>query len=180
LVENSFFSIPTPTLSKQEYFPSLVFETSILECRLVDLPAINELKMNGRTTGAMDYVVQMLPCWSMITTPSSFRLLQNIRDQIDMSRGLSEVPIVVVANKVDLVKFELTKEGDKEISRISQDISGKVKKCWKLSHIECSAKHNWNVNIVFRELAKEIMAARNGRNGIHGNKEQDQCCLVCV
>ena len=92
-----------------------------------------------------------------------------------MSRGLSEVPLVVAANKVDLVNYELAKDGDKEISRIA-----KVKKSWKLSHIECSAKHNWNVNIVFRELAREILAARNGRNGIHRNKEHDQCCLVCV
>ena len=162
-----------------------MFETTILECRLVDLPTIKQFPSSSEDEweNYRSYGLRSADAYLLVydvTTPSSFRLLQYIREQIAMDRGLSQVPLVVAANKVDLVNGEMIKEGEKETSRKSQDISAKVKKSWKLTHIECSAKHNWNVNIVFRELAREILAARDGRNGIHRNKEHDQCCLVCV
>ena len=81
--------------------------------------------------------------------------------------------IVWTKSIADLVIDEPVNESEKEILRISQDISAKVKKCWKLLYIECSSKHNWNVNIVFRELARDILAARCGMNGIHRNKGKD-------
>ena len=97
-----------------------------------------------------------------------------------MSRGLGEVPIVVAANKTDLVNDELTQESDRETSKTRHNISTKVKKAWKLNHTECSAKYNWNVSKVFRELAAEILTVRNRRNGIHGKIEKKKCCFVCI
>ena len=97
-----------------------------------------------------------------------------------MSRGLCEIPIVVAANKTDLVNDELAHESDREPSKLRHDISSKVKKAWKLNHTECSSKFNWNISTVFRELAAEILVVRNRRNGIHGKFEKKKCCFVCI
>ena len=120
MVYNSFSPIPTPTISKQEYFPSLVFDSSLLACKVVDLPAIKQFPTtptdeweNYRSYGLGSADAYLLVY--DVTTPSSFRLLQNIRDQIAMSRRLSQVSLVVAANKVDLVNDEPAKGGDKEI-----------------------------------------------------------------
>ena len=181
MVSNSFTSNYDPTRSKSEYFPNLVLETSILECRVVDLPAIDKFPTTSEDEwqNFRHYGLRSADAYLLVydvTTPSSFRFLQLIREQIAMSRGLGEVPIVVVANKTDLAK-----DIDKDISKTMHDSSTKVKKAWKLSHIECSAKYNWNVTTVFRELAAEILAARNDRsNGVNGRGDEEKCCLVCV
>ena len=36
-----------------------------------------------------------------------------------------------------------------------------VKKSWKLSHVEASAKYNWNITAAWRLAAVEILAVRN-------------------
>merc|ERR1719225_723322 len=38
---NQFSGQHVPTIRKQEYFPSLVYDCSIVECRVLDLPAIS-------------------------------------------------------------------------------------------------------------------------------------------
>ena len=185
LVSNSYVPAYKPTTTKGEYFPSLVLETSILECRLVDLPVINKFPtsseeewQNYRHFGLRSADAYLLVY--DVTTPSSFRFIQFIREQIAMSRGLGEVPIVVAANKTDLVKDDLAKESDRETSRLRHDSSTKVKKAWKLNHVECSAKYNWNITTVFRELAAEILEVRNRNNGGNGKVETEECCLVCM
>ena len=115
-----------------------------------------------------------------LSTPSSFHFLQCTRDQIAMSRGLGEVPIVVAANKMDLVYEDIAQDSEKEGLKIKSDFSSKVKKAWKLSHIECSAKANWNVTSLFRELGAEILAGRLEKTGINSHREKKTCCLVCI
>ena len=114
-----------------------------------------------------------------VTTPSSFRFIQFMREQIAMSRGLSDIPIVVAANKSDLVNDDLAQGNDRE-TKIRHNFSTKVKKAWKLSHIECSAKYNWNIHAVFRELAAEILAVKNRSYGLHGRGERKKCFFVCI
>ena len=41
--------------------------------------------------------------------------------------------------------------------------SFQVKKTWRASHVECSAKHNWNVVAVFKELAVTLDMIANGQ-----------------
>lgn len=77
---------------------------------------------------------------------------------------MSNVPILVVANKQDLLvnnedgtyggsnKTAIT-SGNEEKRR---DIVNLVKKHWKCGYIECSAKYNWKVVGVFKELINMI------------------------
>ena len=92
-----------------------------------------------------------------------------------MSRGLTDVPIVVAANKDDLIK-----ETDREVSKHLLDISTKVKKAWKLNHVECSAKYNWNITNLFRVLAQEILIVRDNCEGGSAREEKQKCCMGCV
>ena len=59
-----------------------------------------------------------------------------------------------------------------------------VKKSWKLSHIEVSAKYNWNITRTFRELTSQLVSVQSRLNSLgahHANNEDSQtCCLVCV
>ena len=170
---------------KEEYFPSFVYENSIVECRVVDLPVITKFPSttddewhNYRHFGLRTADAYLLVY--DLSTPTSFHFLQCTRDQIAMSRGLGEVPIVVAANKMDLVHEDTTQDSEKDVPKTKHDFSAKVKKAWKLSHIECSAKANWNVTTLFRELGAEILAGKRGRNGVHSAGDTRSCCLVCI
>ena len=168
-------------MHKEEFYPNLIYENSVLECRVLDLPKIDKFPssaedewQNHRFCGLRTADAYLLVY--DITKPSTFRYLQHIRDQIAISRGLCDVPIVVAANKVDLVAEETVSEG----SKMRHDISSKVKKAWKLNHIECSVKFNYNVTNVFRELASDMLTVRNRKAGVHSKFEKRKCCFVCI
>ena len=184
-MRNTFNTEEPSSTTKEEYFPNLVYESSILECRVTDLPKIDKFPASSEEEWEHNrhYGLRSADAYLLVydvTRPSSFHFLQCIRDQIAMSRGLCEIPIVVAANKTDLVNDELAHESDRETFKIRHDISSKVKKAWKLNHTECSSKFNWNICTVFRELAAEILVVKNRRNGIHGKFEKKKCCFVCI
>ncbi|KAL0193653.1 hypothetical protein M9458_011949, partial [Cirrhinus mrigala] len=55
----------------------------------------------------------------------------------------SEVPILVVGSKRDLQRHRFTQR---------RAVSVLVKKTWKCGYVECSAKYNWHVLLLFKEL----------------------------
>ena len=152
---------------------------------MVDLPVVSKFPSNSddEWENYRHFGLRSADAYLLVydlSTPSSFHFIQCTRDQIAMSRGLGEVPIVVAANKMDLVHEDLTQDSEKDIPKTKNDFSSKVKKAWKLNHVECSAKYNWNVNTLFRELGAEILAGRTGKSGVHGGVQKRKCCLVCI
>ena len=107
-----------------------------------------------------------------------------------MSRGLSDVAVVVVANKMDLLSHPDTEERGK----LRQDISNKVgqtatvsitlicsfqvKKSWKLNHMEVSAKYNWNITGLFRELSSQLVCVQSRLAAPQHSEDSHTCCLV--
>ncbi|KAB0791624.1 hypothetical protein PPYR_03424 [Photinus pyralis] len=76
---------------------------------------------------------------------------------------MANVPVLVVGNKEDLVltaeesasssgKAAITSGHDDK----RRDIINLVKKHWKSGYVECSAKYNWKVVGVFKELMNMI------------------------
>lgn len=63
---------------------------------------------------------------------------------------MQNVALLVVGNKQDLV------EGSSKVEEKRRDIVNLVKKHWKCGYIECSAKYNWKVVAVFKELINMI------------------------
>ena len=158
----------------------MLLDTSIVECKLLDLPTIDkfpstsEQEWNNYRHFGLRSAHSYLLVYD-VTSVTSFHYIQSIRDQIVASRGLTDTPIIVAANKSDLVKNKIdNNELVREQSRSKHEIVSTVHKTWRASHIECSAKHNWNITAVFKELAKEVISHRDN-TAIE--EDQKKCCL---
>ncbi|XP_032934217.1 ras-like protein family member 10B isoform X1 [Catharus ustulatus] len=83
----------------------------------------------------------------------SFEYIKTIRQQILETRviGTSETPIIIVGNKRDLQRGRVIPRWN---------VSNLVKKTWKCGYIECSAKYNWHILLLFSELLKSVGCAR--------------------
>lgn len=92
----------------------------------------------------------------------TFQYIKTLREQISESRNISNVPILIVGNKQDLIlpeeggatggKLAITSGNDER----RREIVNTVKKIWKCGYVECSAKYNWKVVAVFKELINMI------------------------
>jgi Ras-like protein family protein 10B len=54
---------------------------------------------------------------------------------------------------------------DVEYREKRRDIVNLVKKHWKCTYVECSAKYNWRVVAVFKELMKAVDSLETGQGG---------------
>lgn len=117
----------------------------------------------------------------------TFQYIKMIREQIYESRDMRNVPLLVVGNKQDLIcnsnvntvgsSSSGSTGGLQQLALPStsgtstllyghsaehrdkrRDIVNLVKKHWKCGYVECSAKYNWRVVAVFKELMKTIDA----------------------
>ncbi|XP_065172044.1 ras-like protein family member 10B isoform X2 [Atheta coriaria] len=90
----------------------------------------------------------------------TFQYVKTLREQICESRNMSNVPILVIGNKLDLISGEdgaaSTSASSKAITggdaEKRRDIANLVRKHWKCGYMECSAKYNWKLVAAFREL----------------------------
>lgn len=126
-----------------------------------------------------------------LSNVETFQYIKTIRDQIFESRDMRNVPLLVVGNKQDLLCTNslntVGSSGSGSSSALQQlsfpstsannslcadhhrdrrrDIVNLVKKHWKCGYVECSAKYNWRVVAVFKELMKTIDAMESLQNG---------------
>ncbi|EPQ54126.1 hypothetical protein GLOTRDRAFT_62641 [Gloeophyllum trabeum ATCC 11539] len=82
-----------------------------------------------------------------LTQEASLREVDNLRQQIyRIKGGNTNVPIVVVGTKMDLVN-------EREVQRDTiQDLATR----WALPFYETSAKRNWHVTEVFEDLVRQM------------------------
>ncbi|KAG6920759.1 RAS like family 10 member A, partial [Chelydra serpentina] len=105
----------------------------------------SDLKCHGlRNTNAYVLVYD-------ICSPESFEYVKMIQQQIVENRtgGTDEAPIIVVGNKRDQQKQRFTPR---------RTLSVLVKKSWKCGYLECSAKYNWHIVLLFKELLSSVLA----------------------
>ncbi|XP_076867265.1 ras-like protein family member 10B isoform X2 [Brachyhypopomus gauderio] len=83
----------------------------------------------------------------------SFEYVKTMRQQILETRvvGATETPILIVGNKRDLQRGRV-------IPR--HNVSDLVRKSWKCGYVECSAKFNWHVLLLFGEALRSVGCAR--------------------
>ena len=177
-VNNTFSRHHIPTTTKQVFFPSMIQDTSIIECKLMDLPTIakfpstsEEEWLNCRHFGLRSADLYILVF--DVTSTASFQFIQQMRDEIVSSRDLSNTPIIVAANKSDKADSELVREQ----SRSTQDIVSTVRKTWRASYVECSAKHNWNITAMFKEVASEVISHKENVTK-EVEEENQKCCRI--
>ncbi|KAH1180260.1 ras-like protein family member 10A [Mauremys mutica] len=153
---NDFPETYRPTGSRDTYRPSVIYNGDMYDVKIMDVPYLaafpanssqewSDLKCRGlRNTNAYVLVYD-------ICNPESFEYVKMIQQQILENRpgGANEAPIIVVGNKRDQQKQRFTPR---------RTLSVLVKKSWKCGYMECSAKYNWHIVLLFKELLSSALA----------------------
>ncbi|XP_017777602.1 PREDICTED: ras-related protein Rap-1 isoform X2 [Nicrophorus vespilloides] len=87
-----------------------------------------------------------------VTDANTFEEARALRDQIHETKGGTDIPIVIVGNKVDLV-------GNREVDTATTESVVTVD--WENGFVEASAKENINVSKVFKELLVQAKVKYN-------------------
>ena len=147
----------------------MLLDSSFIECKLVDLPVIKHFPASSEEEWRKfkHFGLRSADAYILIydvNQSSSFKFIENIREQISATRGLQDTSIIVAANKTDLGKDDS-----------KQDIAAIVRRTWHASYVECSAKYNWNISNIFKEVAREVIKHRDKTSK---DKDEDirQCC----
>jgi len=246
-VANEFSDEHRKTKKKSEHFPSLILNESLFELKLIDLPVIPFFPTDSLSewTDYRFYGLRSAAAYILVydvSVPSSFHFVKAIREQMYESRDMTNIPVIVVANKMDLAAttkiqqngHQLNSHRDASnaipinsfnsnnhlvdlnghtnhhntINSIAEraasslgatsagglltatstadvvyydrkEISHLVRKTWRSAHIECSAKYNWNIMTVFRELAITLDMVANGQGiGSNNSSARKRRCLV--
>ena len=107
-VSSEFDSNQSTTAKKSEYFPSLFLNDNLYELKIIDLPCIPFFPPNNvvEWTDYRFYGLRSASAYIMVydaSTPSTFQLVKSLRDQMYESRDMTNIPVVVAANKMDVV-----------------------------------------------------------------------------
>ena len=143
----------TNTKTKQNYHPVVMINNHFYEIHLCDYPSLCYFPTDTLTEWTHYRGYQLLSADAYIlvfdiTSDDSFQYIKDLREQIVASRHLHDIAIFVVGNKQDL-------NDDRTMSR--REIQHIIKKQWKCSaYLECSAKHNWHIVNLFKEILKTI------------------------
>ncbi|CAG9861685.1 unnamed protein product [Phyllotreta striolata] len=167
-VWNDFCDEYVPTERKHTYYPSVITNERLYEIKISDLPVIPYFPVNSYYEWAnyRYYGLRSATAYVLVFDLSNidtFQYVRTLREQICESRNMQNVPLLVVGNKQDLVGPDGTAGGGGGKPAITggvdekrRDIVNLVKKHWKSGYIECSAKYNWKVVAVFKELINMI------------------------
>ncbi|XP_076435015.1 ras-like protein family member 10B [Babylonia areolata] len=141
-----------PTEQRQVFCPAVIINEHLYEVRIIDCPYIPYFPVSSlyEWTDFRGYGLRNATAYILvydITSEDSFQYIKNIREQILESRDMHDVPIFVVGNKHDLAE-------ERGVPR--REVANLVKKQWKCGYIECSAKFNWHIMLLFKELMKNI------------------------
>lgn len=169
-----------PTRSRYVYRPAVILNGTMYELKVLDLPPITafpssssqewlDLRCRGLRSANAYILVYDICC------VESFEYVKMIRQQIMDNRegSSSEVPILVVGNKRDLQRQRFMPR---------RAVSVLVKKTWKCGYVECSAKFNWHVVLLFKELlgiaVARIMRQNHTSIRLQGALQRNRCTIM--
>lgn len=179
-IYNDFSEVYTPTRCRYVYRPSVILNGSMYELKVLDVPPISsfpssssqewlDLRCRGVRNANAYILVYDICC------VESFEYVKMIRQQIVENRegSSSEVPILVVGNKRDLQRHRFMPR---------RAVSVLVKKTWKCGYVECSAKFNWHVVLLFKELLGIAVARAMRQNNtsirLQGALQRNRCTIM--
>ena len=93
-------------------------------------------------------------CVFSIAEEDSFQECQEFRDQIIRTKGREKVPLLLIGNKCDL----------EESRKVSKDKAQILAEKWEVPYIETSAKTRDNVDKIFFDLLREILADKKSND----------------
>ncbi|XP_069038237.1 ras-like protein family member 10A isoform X1 [Lepisosteus oculatus] len=177
---NDFTEVYTPTNSRYVYRPSVILNGNMYDLKIMDVPPLSSFPastsqewMDLRCRGVRNANAYILVY--DICCVESFEYVKMIRQQIVEHRvgSSSEVPILVVGSKRDLQRQRFTPR---------RAVSVLVKKSWKCGYVECSAKYNWHITLLFKELLGSAVARslRHNHSSIRlqGALHRNRCSVM--
>ncbi|KAF8313517.1 P-loop containing nucleoside triphosphate hydrolase protein [Cantharellus anzutake] len=147
-MQQVFVDTYDPTI-EEAYVKNLVVDGEMCQLEILDtagagqFTAINEFYTRGQS----GYILVF-----SLTSATSLREVESIRQQIFRSKGLPipplsyGIPFILVGTKSDLAS-------EREVSR---DVLMKVATLWRCPCYETSAKKDWNVQEVFMDIARQM------------------------
>ncbi|XP_026544885.1 ras-like protein family member 10B [Notechis scutatus] len=139
-----------PTEDRYIYRPSVMLNGNSYDLKIMDVPYVAAFPANSSQEWSD------LKCWGLrntdayilvydICSPESFEYVKMLRQQIQDNRtsNIGEAPVIIVGSKRDLQRQRFTPR---------RTLSLLVKKTWKCGYMECSAKYNWHIVLLFKEL----------------------------
>jgi len=93
-----------------------------------------------------------------VTSKKSFEVVKDIRDRLLDLTGATQLPILLVGNKVDLNMERV----------IPTETGASLARSWKAGFLESSAKENKVVQLVFHAIIDEIEKSQNGEEKTSG------------
>ncbi|XP_069475369.1 ras-like protein family member 10A [Ambystoma mexicanum] len=179
-VHHDFSEVYNPTSSQDVYRPSVILNGAMFDLKITDVPKWVAFPVNGSQEWSdLKCCVLRDTCAYIlvydICSLESFEYVKTLRLKILENRtGLpNEMPIIVVGNKRDQQKHRFTSR---------RTVSLLVKKSWKCGYIECSAKYNWHIVLLFKELLMSA-AARNCKHShsstrLQGALQRNSCSIM--
>ncbi|XP_019697160.1 ras-like protein family member 10B isoform X1 [Harpegnathos saltator] len=146
-----------PTERRETFYPSVVLADRLYELKITDLPTIPYFPVSSHLewTDFRYYGLRSATAYVLVfdlSNQDTFQHIRTLRDQIYEARDMRGVPLLVVGNKQDELS-QAVASGTRY-----RDIVNLVRKHWRCSYVECSARFNCRVVQVFRELMKSIQA----------------------
>ncbi|XP_069038238.1 ras-like protein family member 10A isoform X2 [Lepisosteus oculatus] len=164
---NDFTEVYTPTNSRYVYRPSVILNGNMYDLKIMDVPPLSSFPASTSQEW-MD-----LRCRG-VRNANAYILVYDICCVESFEVGSSsEVPILVVGSKRDLQRQRFTPR---------RAVSVLVKKSWKCGYVECSAKYNWHITLLFKELLGSAVARslRHNHSSIRlqGALHRNRCSVM--
>lgn len=182
-VHNEYSEKYVPTEQKETYYPSIIINDHLYELKISDIPVISYFPVNSYYEWAdyRFYGLRSATAYILVfdlSNVDTFQYVRTMREQMMESRDMKHVPLLIVGNKQDLIASDSTNNSGALVpssnnainnnldqnQRKRRDIVNLVKKHWKCNYVECSAKYNWGIIAVFKELMEVIDSMDPNRN----------------
>ncbi|KAF9822517.1 hypothetical protein SFRURICE_005971 [Spodoptera frugiperda] len=164
-----------PTDRKHTFYPSVIINEHLYEVKITDVPVIPYFPINSYYEWAhyRFYGLRSATAYILVfdlSNVETFQYIRTLRDQMVESRDMRNVPVLVVGNKQDLLcsntpsaasglqQLAIAESACGDSREKRRNIVNLVRKHWKCGYVECSAKYNWRVIAVFKELMEMIDA----------------------
>ncbi|XP_041364935.1 ras-related protein Rap-2a-like [Gigantopelta aegis] len=105
-----------------------------------------------------------------VSNDSSFDAVKELRDQVIAERNDEDVPIVIVGNKTDV------KEQNRSICKETAETLVNVE--WGNGYVEASAKDNWNIVGIFKEILSQSNIQYNLSPAVKRRRQSMPAVLV--
>ncbi|XP_041972181.1 ras-like protein family member 10B [Aricia agestis] len=164
-----------PTDRKHTFYPSVIINEHLYEVKITDVPVIPYFPINSYYEWAhyRFYGLRNATAYILVfdlSNVETFQYIRALREQMVESRDMRNVPVLVVGNKQDLLcsnvpsgttglqQLAMAESACVDSREKRRNIVNLVRKHWKCGYVECSAKYNWRVIAVFKELMEMIDA----------------------